>query len=269
MKKVLSTALMAALMLGMTSCFGNGDEDITRATIDMYNLVSDINDDNAEAVLSKGVTAFEVNYSKQTISANVQASLYGGLPVSFATGILPMKISSNSYVYNLSSVASTGMLVSDFAGALEPNVGMMYNEYVVNSSYKVHSTASYAYNFVEMNVYTADKSKLLYTTDEVAFGFIPECDKEKNVKFVLSGFRAEESSEVISSLSYEKLKYEMTNQGFTVTGEGNNTQGYGSLNVTNVKGEVFEFGKSGKVSFNMGSKYYVEIVGTMFYVPKN
>lgn len=277
-------ALLAALGLGMTSCLGSEDDEITRASLQMYNLTEDLEDTKGTPVLTMGNTAFEVNHTQRNINMTVQGTIMDGLPVNFSTGILPMTATDNSYVYSTPSIMSTGLAISSFQGAYEPNVGMVFNEYTVSGAYKVHATASYAYNFAIMNIYDAPGGKLLFESDEVAFGFIPACDKAMTTKLVISGFALSESSEVMATLTYENssekgkedqkaLHYSMTKEGFTVEGlETACSQGYASYNITDVKGEVFQYGKSAKVSYRINNgkqDYYVEIVGTMFYVPVN
>lgn len=283
MKKAFSMSLIAALGLGMTSCLNGEDDEITRASMQMFNLVEDLSDPKAELSLVQGATAFEVNHTQRNINMTVQGAIEG-LPINFSTGVLPMAATTNCFVYSAPSIMSTGMAISSFSGAYEPNVGMVFNEYVVNSAYKVHSTASYAYNFVEMNIYDAPGGKLLYQSDKVAFAFIPMCDKDKTAKLIISGFALSESSDVMTTLTYENssakgkeneraLHYTMTKDGFKVEGlDAACSQGYSSYNITNVKGVVSEYGKSAKVAYELNNgknDYYVEIAGTMFYIPAN
>lgn len=277
-------ALLAALGLGMTSCLGSEDDEIIRASLQMYNLTENLEDPKGTPVLTMGNTAFEVNHTQRNINMTVQGTVMDGLPVNFSTGILPMTATDNSYVYSAPSIMSTGLAISSFQGAYESNVGMVFNEYTVSGAYKVHATASYAYKFAIMNIYDAPGGKLLFESDEVAFGFIPACDKAMTTKLVISRFALSESSEVMATLTYENssekgkedqkaLHYSMTKEGFTVEGlETACSQGYASYNITDVKGEVFQYGKSAKVSYRINNgkqDYYVEIVGTMFYVPVN
>lgn len=284
MKKTLSMALIAALGLGMTSCLGSEDDEITRASLQMYNFTENLDDPKETPVLTMGNTSFEVNHTQRNINMTVQGSVMDGLPVSFTTGVLPMTATNNSYVYSAKSIMSTGIAVSSFEGAYEPNVGMVFNEYIVSGSYKVHSTASYAYNFSVMNVYDAPGGKLLYQSDKIAFGFIPACDKAMTTKMVVSGFALSDGGDIMPTLTYEtssekgketekSLHYSMTKDGFKVEGLATAcSQGYATYNITNVKGEVSEYGKFGKVSYSLNNgkqDYYVEIQGTMFFVPVN
>jgi len=268
MKKTLAIALMAALMMGMTSCLGGDESDnITRSSIYMYNMVVNSDKPSESLGLTNVLTSFEVNYSKPCISATITVMVADGLQAKFSTGELKMTAGTDAYTFSSSSITSTsGVSIKNFKGKFDPTVGMISYDFDVNDVYHVYSTASYAYNFVTMNVYDGKGGELLYTTDEVAFGFIPTAGEEE-CSFAISGFKLSDTSTVMSSLSYKDLTYEMVpGSGFTVKGTDlANVQGYTTYDIKDLKGEVSAQGQKGTVSFTMGDKY-VEITGTMFYL---
>ena len=69
MKKIFSTLLMGMMLMGMTSCLDNNENNETNFTLSMYNRtvtmgsedVSEFNVNNA---------AFKINYTNSTISVN-------------------------------------------------------------------------------------------------------------------------------------------------------------------------------------------------------
>lgn len=74
MKKIFSMLLMGMMLMGMTSCLDNNENNETNFTLSMYNRtvtmgsedVSEFNVNNA---------AFKINYTNSTISVNAMATV--------------------------------------------------------------------------------------------------------------------------------------------------------------------------------------------------
>lgn len=259
---------MAALMMGMSSCLNTEEENIVKSSVYMYNSVENLVDPTDVGGLTQSLTALEINFTQSTLTAEVTAFVAPGLQVKFSTGTLNLSVAKDGFVFAASSLPATGASISNFVGKYDPNMGMISYDFVVNSMYHVYSTASYAYNFTTMNVYDAPGGKLLYTSDEVAFGFIPKAG-EKKCTFVLSNFKLGEFDKEMSTLSYTEGEYVMAASGdFTIDEEElKNAEGYTNFNITKYNGYVWNHGMKGHASFIVDGKY-VEIDGSMYYQEK-
>lgn len=265
MKKVFTMALMAALMLGMTSCI-NGEEDtIVTSSVYMYNSVEDIETSTPNETLKQSLVGLEVNYTKGTIDIDASAFVAPGVQVKFKTGTIQMTTNTNGFSFSAASLPATGATVKNFNGFFDPTVGMLRYEFTVNDSYRVYSTAAYAYNFSVMNVYDAPGGELLYTTDEVAFGFIPKNDENK-CTFVMNKFRLDDNSKVLPTLSFDGPTYVTTvGAGLNIKGDNlKNSEGYTGFDIKDLNALAWNKALAGQATFFIDGKY-VEIQGTMFY----
>lgn len=269
MKKSLSLALAAALTLGMTSCLGGQDEDITTGSIYMYNFVVPNEGTGEDVSLKQAYTSLEINHTQGTMDQEVKA-VVGEFPVQFKTGKMQLNTTTTGYVYTASVISSTGLHVSNFNGRYDPRLGLLCNDYEVGGMYHVYSIEDFAYNFATLRVYDAPGGNMLYERENVGFALRPDCtSKDKECILVIANFALSESGNVMSRLSYSKLKYQLTKTGFTVTGDDiRNVEGYTTYDTKDVNGSVTNYGQRGTISFKMDDKY-VEIIGTMFYVPES
>lgn len=268
MKKIFSMALMAVLMLGMTSCLGSDTDDIQRASVYIYNMPYDSENPSTVLPLTESNTPIEINFSKNTIKLDITALAADGVRVQFSTGELKMTVGPDAYLFSAASFPSTGAGISNFSGKYNPQTGMVYYEYDVNNVHHIVSTASFAYNYATMNIYDAPGGELLYTTNEIAFGFIPKAGDD-DCTLVISGFKSSNTSTVINKLSYDDIDYTMVpGAGFTIMDDDADDEGgHTAYNIKNIKGAVSNRGLMGQVSFTMGDKY-VEMTGSMFYIAK-
>ena len=218
MKKVLSMAMLAAMMLGMTSCLGSGDENIQTLSIYMYNFVVDENNSESEPTLTQAFSGFEVNMSKLLVTGDIKAASNLGMATSFTFGPIDMKIGQQSYDFTKSLINTQSQSIINLQGSYDPGIRAMTVDYLVDGDYHVYSTASYAYNFANMKVYKST-DEFYFDDDEVAFEFIPDCSTKKLDWHMVNFVRT--PNDVPVALYYKSLPFTLTRDGKIVVKQSN------------------------------------------------
>lgn len=267
MKKVLTIALMAALALSSTSCLNtDSDDNEVKAQVYMYNMISDLNDDSAPLSMTQSYSNFTFNYTKSTLQADVMTMLPGGLTGRFNTGDLKMVATESGYNFNLAGAAGTGLVIEDFKGLFEPNLGVITFDYKLNSDKYVHSLSSFSYNFtkcVAKNIETGVTE--LENENETAFLLNPDnAKKTLSLGFynlILAGVENK-----VQKVDYIDIPYEMDLTGFkaNVKDEIKCTQGYTDCVLSNLVINVNSYGQRAYISFDLNKRHY-EFNGHIFY----
>lgn len=74
MKKIFSMLLMGMMLMGMTSCLDNNENNETNFTLSMYNRTVTMGSEDVSE-FNVNNSAFKINYTNSTISVNVMATV--------------------------------------------------------------------------------------------------------------------------------------------------------------------------------------------------
>ena len=261
MKKFIFSVALAALAIGATSCLGDTPDSTFTANADTYNFVEAI-DGKQDPVLTKGGTVLEANFSKATIETYVKAVM-PDMSISFQTGTLPLKVGQQSYEF---SVASAGTSATDIHGYFTPNPGLLFTTYVVDDTYNVYSTADYIYNFATLKVHENESpaSEISYTTKEVAFMVVPDCEKN-TASFQMKNFRLAPAG-IISVVTFEDIPFTLAKGGLINVVEENtkmNKEENSEFVVKDLNLTVNAKACKASATFIMAGKF-VELAGDIF-----
>lgn len=252
MKKVYAIVFAVALMVMGASCNKKDDNNINKASVNMYNFI--VYSDEP-LTLSRGVTQFEINYDKKLISVNGKAILNDGISANISSSLMPMTAADDGYHFGRSGVSGINLV-----GCYDPRMGAMALEYPVgNGRAVVHSYANLIYAFTQ-TVITDGK----HTNHNDLVTIILDPDLNGKTRLVLNGY-----DDKVENLVYENIPYTMVDgHGFTAKIDRvEDTQKYVDCVITNLVINVEEKGKEVSVKFDMGD-WHVTIDGSMFYKKK-
>lgn len=268
MKKVLTMALMAALALSFTSCIDSeSDDNETKAQVYMYNIVKDLHDDSAPVTITQSYTSFLFNYTKSTLTADVQTMLPGGLSGRFNTGEIKMTAGTRGFSFALPKASGTGLNIEGLDGLFDPNMGVIKYNYQVNGDYTVSAVSGFNYNFTRF-VATNIETGVTELDNESQTGFIVQPDLTKKTltlsfnNFYLAGG----SSSRIQRIDYSEIPYTLDFDGIDayVKDETKSNQGYNDCVIKNLSINLYGLGLKTEISFDMNNHHYTA-TGYLFY----
>lgn len=267
MKKVLTMALMAALALSSTSCLNSDSEDNeTKAQVYMYNIVKDMHDDSAPVAITQSYTNFLFNYTKSTLTADVQTMLPGGLSGRFNTGELKMTAGTRGFSFSTSGASGSGLVIENFDGLFDPNMGVIKYNYQINGDYYISSVSGFNYNFtrfVATNIETGVTE--LDNESETGFSVQPDLTK-KTLTLTFNNFYLAGTPSRIQKVDYSDIPYTLQFDGFGtyVKEDIKSNQGYNDCVIKNLSINVYGYGLKAEISFDMNNHHYTA-TGYMFY----
>lgn len=267
MKKVLTMALMAALALSSTSCLNSDSEDNeTKAQVYMYNIVKDMHDDSAPVAITQSYTNFLFNYTKSTLTADVQTMLPGGLSGRFNTGELKMTAGTRGFSFSTSGASGSGLVIENFDGLFDPNMGVIKYNYQINGDYYISSVSGFNYNFtrfVATNIETGVTE--LDNESETGFSVQPDLTK-KTLTLTFNNLYLAGTQSRIQKVDYSDIPYTLDAVGIDayVKDEVKSKQGYNDCIIKNLSINLYDLGLKTEISFDLNKHHYTA-TGYLFY----
>lgn len=270
MKKIFSMLLMGMMLMGMTSCLDNNENNETNFTLSMYNRtvtmgsedVSEFNVNNA---------AFKINYTNSTISVNVMATVGKDNTIQFKIDDMQLTADQGMQAYRFSCPAATtqGVEITNFRGIIDLQVGVLYMTYNVGADKTVHATAALPFLRCKTNIDPTDETKQDFSSEKTQYDFrINKSNMTATVTIV--GFTKDaDQKEVSENIAvFEGLNVKFTRSGYKITAPmvKSTTTGVGNVSDATIKDVEFNIIDQG-IRFNgkyETNTYEAETAGTMF-----
>lgn len=251
MKKTFSILLAVALMTIASSCNKTEQENVSKASVNMYNFVEK---EEGTLSLTRGVTKFEFNYDKKLVSFDANYTFHDGTSASVTSGVLPMTVHDDGYHFGRSNVSGV-----DIFGCYDSRMAALKIDYV-QSGARVHSLANFVYAFTRTKVWGGAVS---LDTDRVVVVIDPTPDGKAIL--ALSGLQLDTYSSKDINLVYKDIPYTVGGTGFVAKAERvEDTQKYVDSVISNLNIEVKNYGLNAHLDFEIGGNM-VSIDGTLFY----
>ena len=260
MKKILSLLFACSLMLGMTSCIGDSDNDYTTTYYaTMYNRVPVAGADSS--VFTTDNYTFVINYTQATIGITANCTVNGSNKMFTIEGMtLTGDASMNAYKFSgTSSVAG----VTNFQGWIDLNTSVIYLQYTISGT-TVFSTSSLPYYHCTTMATTETGSEK--SQDDTGYEFHVDPKTNTGTLIISNLYLPTDNSTTISSITFTDVKYKPTSTGFVISDQNMSATPSSSSSAVTINN--FNATISGQGLNVSGSYEYKEtpvtFIGTMF-----
>lgn len=269
MKKIFSLLLTALVLMSMTSCLGNNDNNIATFTTSMFNrTVTDGSTDTPELYMNN--YNFSINYDNSTISLNGTATIGNDNTIQFTIKDMALTNdqSKNAVTFSCPKATASATDITNLRGYISLQNGTVYITYSVGANKTVYATAGlpFSYNKTEF-IPDGDESKS-YTLDNCKYDFnLNKSNMTATVTIVNFIPKANESDQNRIAV-FEGLKLQVTSNGYKITSPEvkSTTTGRGDVSDVTLKDVEFNIIDQG-IRFRGSYKtdtYDANVAGNMF-----
>lgn len=269
MKKIFSLILTALVLMGMTSCLGNNDNNIATFTMSMFNRTVTNGSAGAPEFFVNNYN-FTINYDNSTISLNGTATIGKDNTIQFTIKDMALSTdqSKNAVTFSCPKVTASGDDITNLKGYLSLQNGTVYITYSVGTDKTVYATGGlpFIYNKTEF-IPDGDESKS-YTLDNCKYDFnLNKSNMTATVTIVNFIPKANESDQNRIAV-FEGLNLQVTSNGYKITSPEvkSTTTGRGDVSDVTLKDVEFNIIDQG-IRFRGSYKtstYDANVAGNMF-----
>lgn len=270
MKKIFSMLLMGMMLMGMTSCLDNNENNETNFTLSMYNRTVTMGSEDVSE-FNVNNSAFKINYTNSAISVNVMATVDKDNTIQFKIDDMQLTADQGMQAYRFSCPAATtqGVEITNFRGIIDLQVGVLYMTYNVGADKTVHATAALPFLRCKTNIDPTDETKQDFSSEKTQYDFrINKSNMTATVTIVGFAKDADQKEASENIAVFEGLNVKFTRSGYKITAPmvKSTTTGVGNVSDATIKDVEFNIIDQG-IRFNgkyETNTYEAETAGTMF-----